>query len=84
LRYSTRIIAHIVYNSKIWQLNFLTFGEKMKILRCLFCGEEVNVVKEIGYVKKVKCNSCCHGCEDHGHANKEPEVYYVRGRGQRS
>jgi hypothetical protein len=50
----------------------------MKILRCLFCGEEVNVVKEIGYVKKVTCNSCCHGCEDHGHANKEPEVYYFR------
>ena len=49
----------------------------MKILQCMFCRGELDIVQEKGIQKKIKCTNC-------GFTNnpepKEPEVVIIRRR----
>lgn len=49
----------------------------MKILNCLFCEGELDVVGEEGYRKKVLCRDCGYQ-SDNIVAKKEPEVMFIR------
>lgn len=49
----------------------------MKILQCMYCKGELDVLQDKGVIKKIKCTNC-------GFSNnpepKEPEVLIIRRR----
>lgn len=49
----------------------------MKILNCLFCSGELDIIGEEGYHKKVRCRECGFESEK-PLTKKEPEVLFIR------
>ncbi len=49
----------------------------MKILQCMFCKGELDLIQDKGIQKKVKCNSCGY---TNNETPKEPEVFVIRRR----
>lgn len=50
----------------------------MKLLQCLICNGELDIVGEEGYVKKVKCQSCFFESSENKSEKKEPEIIIKR------
>jgi len=49
----------------------------MKILQCMFCKGELEIIQDKGIVKKIKCSSCNF---TNSSTPKEPEVVVIRKR----
>lgn len=52
----------------------------MKILHCLICDGELEVVGENGYHKAIKCNDCGFTSGKSNVVSKEPEVVFIRNK----
>ena len=50
----------------------------MKILQCMYCKGELEILLDKGFTKKVKCLSC--GFTNSAAEPKEPEVVVIRRR----
>ncbi len=49
----------------------------MKILQCLVCAGEIDIVSDEGFVKKVKCLSCGFTSSEKPET-KDPEIITIR------